>query len=46
MLVPWQLALYLPGVSVTPGLGIPGGVVPDGSSIPSVLGCNDGETCP
>jgi hypothetical protein len=31
---------------VTPGPGIPGVVVPDGGTIPSILGCADGETCP
>lgn len=29
-----------------PGIGIPGVVAPDGGSIPSVLGCADGESCP
>ena len=29
-----------------PGLGIAGVVGPDGGSIPSVLGCADGESCP
>ena len=29
-----------------PGGGIPGVVVPDGGTIPSILGCADGETCP
>lgn len=29
-----------------PGPGIPGVVVPDGGTIPSLLGCADGETCP
>lgn len=31
---------------INPGPGIPGVVVPDGGSIPSVLGCAQGETCP
>jgi hypothetical protein len=35
-----------PPNSDDPGPGIPGAVVPDGGSIPSVLGCAQGETCP
>lgn len=32
--------------TVSPGVYIPGVVVPDGGTISSVLGCEDGETCP
>lgn len=35
-----------PPNSTDPGPGIPGVVTVDGGSIPSVLGCNEGETCP
>jgi hypothetical protein len=32
--------------TVSAGVYIPGVVVPNGGTIPSVLGCEDGETCP
>ena len=35
-----------PPNSTNPGVGIAAAVVPDGGSIPSVLGCVDGESCP
>ena len=35
-----------PPNAASPGLGIPGVAAPDGGTIPSVLGCIRGETCP
>ncbi len=42
---PDEVTIPPPNFTV-PGGGVPGTVVPDGGSIPSVLGCEEGEACP
>ena len=42
----FSTVLMAPPNFLNPGIGIPGVVVPDGGTIPSILGCADGETCP
>ena len=41
-----QGVVVAPPSAANPGPGIPGVVVPNGGTIPSSLGCNQGERCP
>jgi formylglycine-generating enzyme required for sulfatase activity len=44
----FSTVIMAPPNFLNPGIGIPGVVVPDGGTIPSILGCAEGETtaCP